>query len=80
MYINTPIEWTPSIYEHLLYEDQEPNSISTPTTKTAGLMSRAFNLAMKDPVMIGAGAYGRTRDKLYNINNNTMNYSLGKTF
>ena len=49
-------------------------------TKTAGLMGRAFRYGMSEPAMIGVGAYSRTRDKLYNINNNTMNYSLGKTF
>ena len=76
----TPVEWEQLTPESLYYIDQTMDHIDFQPTKTAGLMGRAFRIGMSEPAMIGVGAYGRTRDKLYNINNNTMNYSLGKTF
>lgn len=48
--------------------------------KIAGVASRAFNLATGNTAMVILGAGTRTRDKMNSINNNTMNYSLGKTF
>lgn len=79
-YRPTPIEWS-TTPESLYYPEQTMDTIDTPNQyKVAGLASRAFKIGMSEPAMIGLGAYGRTRDKMNNINNNTMNYSLGKTF
>lgn len=75
-----PIEWsiTP---ESMYYPEYSMGTSDLPEhNKTAGIARRAFSIGMSEPAMIGLGAYGRTRDKMNNINNNTMNYSLGKTF
>lgn len=78
-YSNAPVEWhaTTDMSEYYMDTDT-PSTISLP--KTAGLMSRAFKVGMSEPTMIGVGAYSRTNDKMNNINNNTLNYSIGKTF
>lgn len=79
-YRPTPIEWS-TTPESLYYPEQSMCTSDLPEhNKTAGLASRAFKIGMSEPAMISLGAYGRTRDKMNNINNNTMNYSLGKTF
>lgn len=77
---NIPVEWEISTPESMYYVDQTMDSIALQSTKTAGLMSRAFKVGMSEPAMIGVGAYSRTNDKMNNINNNTLNYSIGKTF
>ena len=78
-YINAPIEWHTTTDMSEYYIDTDISSmISLP--KTAGVMSRAFKLGLSEPAMIGFGAVSRTRKKMTDINNNTLNYSIGKTF
>lgn len=77
---NIPVEWESSTPESMYYIDQTMDSIALQPTKTAGLMSRAAKVGLSEPTMIIAGAYSRTTNKANNINNNTLNYSIGKTF
>ena len=77
----SPVEWETNTPESMYYPEQSMCTSDIPEyNKTAGLAQRAFNAAMSNTAMVALGATTRTRDKMNNINNNTMNYSLGRTF
>lgn len=75
-----PVEWSSKADSAYIPEQTTDTVDISNQYKVAGLASRAFKIGMSEPAMIALGAGTRTRDKMNNINNNTMNYSLGRTF
>ena len=76
----SPVEWniTP---ESMYYPEQSMCTSDIPEhNKTAGITKRLANAAMSNTAMVTLGAVTRARDNMNHINNNTMNYSLGRTF
>ena len=76
----SPVEWniTP---ESMYYPEQSMCTSDIPEhNKTAGITKRLVNAAMSNTAMVTLGAVTRARDNMNHINNNTMNYSLGRTF
>ena len=77
---SSPVEWhiTP---ESMYYPEQSMCTSDIPEhNKTAGITKRLVNAAMSNTAMVTLGAVTRARDNMNHINNNTMNYSLGRTF